>query len=329
MTEREAGTSHKPPSELLVSSVIIFLNEERFIREAIDSVFAQTYQNWELLLVDDGSTDESTRIALRYAEHYPDRVRYLEHPGHENRGMSAARNLGVRHARGEYVTFLDADDVWLPRKLEKQVEILVSWPEAAMLYGRTQFWHSWTGKPEDLHRDHMTELGVEPDTLVKPPALLTLFLQDESTVASICSTLIRREVFEEVGGFEESFRDMYEDMVFYVKVFLKSPVFVAGGCWDRYRQHPDKSSTVALESGRLYHPWRPNPAREVFLNWTAEYLSAQGAEGTGVWKALQRELWPYRRPVLFRLFRTLPVPVRGRLGNLWRRGAGKTGSPRP
>jgi glycosyltransferase involved in cell wall biosynthesis len=73
-------------NKALVSVVLIFLNEERFIQEAIDSVFAQTYENWELLLVDDGSTDESTRIAQSCSARYPQKVRYLEHKAHQNRG---------------------------------------------------------------------------------------------------------------------------------------------------------------------------------------------------------------------------------------------------
>ena len=82
-----------------VSVTIIFLDEERFLAEAVESVLAQSYTNWELLLVDDGSTDRSTEIARGYALANPDRIRYLEHPGHANRGMSASRNLGVRSAR--------------------------------------------------------------------------------------------------------------------------------------------------------------------------------------------------------------------------------------
>src|SRR5262245_21147944 len=101
---------------LLVSVIISFLNAERFIQEAIESVFAQGYEHWELLLVDDGSTDESTAIARRYTAQHPERVRYLEHAGHQNRGLSASRNLGIRHAQGEYIAFLDADDVWLPHR---------------------------------------------------------------------------------------------------------------------------------------------------------------------------------------------------------------------
>jgi len=105
----------------MISIITIFLNAERFIREAIESVFAQTYDDWELVLVDDGSSDASTAIARRYASEYPEKVRYLDHDGHENRGMSASRNLGVRNATGHYIGFLDADDVWLPHQLEGQV----------------------------------------------------------------------------------------------------------------------------------------------------------------------------------------------------------------
>jgi len=108
----------------LVSAIIIFLNEERFLSEAIESVLAQSYLNWELLLVDDGSTDASTEIARRYSERYSQRVRCLEHSNHVNRGMSASRNLGVRQANGEYIAFLDADDVWLPQELERQLAIM-------------------------------------------------------------------------------------------------------------------------------------------------------------------------------------------------------------
>src|ERR1043165_10106697 len=103
-----------------VTAITIFLNEEKFLVEAVESVLAQSSQDWELLLVDDGSSDGSTEIARSYAERHPDRIRRLEHPGHANRGMSASRNLGVSQARGRYVGFLDADDVWLPGQLAEQ-----------------------------------------------------------------------------------------------------------------------------------------------------------------------------------------------------------------
>ena len=137
-------------NEPLVTGIIIFFNAEKFFEESIESVFAQTYKNWELLLVDDGSTDGSTAIALRYAEQHPEKVRYMEHNDHQNRGMSATRNLGIKNAKGEYIAFLDADDIWLPQKLEQQVAILEDQPEAAMIYNSTYLWYSWTGRKRRL-----------------------------------------------------------------------------------------------------------------------------------------------------------------------------------
>src|SRR5262245_61406233 len=100
-----------------VSIVTPFLNAQRFIAEAIERVLAQTYDEWELWLVDDGSTDTSSDIARDYARRHADRIRYVDHPGHEHRGISASRLLGLRHSRGEYLAQLDADDVYLPDKL--------------------------------------------------------------------------------------------------------------------------------------------------------------------------------------------------------------------
>jgi glycosyltransferase involved in cell wall biosynthesis len=268
----------------LVSGIIIFLNAEKFIREAIESAFAQTYDNWELLLVDDGSTDGSTGTALEYAARYPEKVRYLDHPGHQNRGMSTARNLGVRHARGEYVAFLDADDVWLPRKLEQQVAILSSHPEAAILYGDTQYWYSWTGKPEDLQRDFVPILSIQPNTLVTPPTLLTLhYPLGNATAPSMSNLLMRRAMVERTGGFEELLRGAYEDQAFLAKVHLKESVFVAGECWDRYRQHPD-SCLAILERVADHHS-----VRLLFLNWLAGYLTEQGVKDPKVWDPLQEK----------------------------------------
>jgi len=268
----------------LASAIIIFLNEERFLPEAIESVFAQTYEDWELLLVDDGSTDASTQIALRYAERYPEKVRYLEHPGHRNRGMSASRNLGVERAEGEYVAFLDADDVWLPRKLEQQVAILESHPEAGMLYGNAQYWYSWTGEPEDIQRDSVPKLGVQPNTLFEPPALLTLLFPFGTAPApAVSNFLLRREVIERVGDFEEAFAGMFQDQVFFSKVYLKEPVFVAAECWSKYRQHPDSCFSVWERTGQLHS------SRLSYFNWLEKYLSEQGVKDTEIWKLLREE----------------------------------------
>ena len=281
-------------SKPLVSSIIIFLNAEKFIEEAIASVFAQTYGNWELLLVDDGSSDGSTEVACRFAGLYPGKVRYLEHADHQNRGMSASRNLGISNAKGEYIAFLDSDDIWLPKKLEEQIAIVHALPEAAMIYGRTQIWYSWTGHPHDAQRDHFYELGVQADTLVKPPILLILLLRNKVQTPTTCNALLRRTVFGDIGRFHETFRGMYEDQVFFAKVCLRFPVFVAGECWARYRQHPDSCSSLAEKAGHN------TSSRLALLDWLAEYLASQGVDAAAVWRALDEELWSCHHPLLAR-----------------------------
>jgi glycosyltransferase involved in cell wall biosynthesis len=289
----------------LVSCIMIFFNAETFIREAIQSILSQTYPEWELLLVDDGSSDRSTAIARGFADQYPDRVRYLEHDGHRNLGMSAARNLGIRHARGPYVAFLDSDDIWLRNKLREQVALLEAHPDAGAVYGPTEYWYSWTNKPEDRRRDFQGDIGVPPDTLVPPPELLRLALSnDGATMPGICSLLLRREAVAAVGGFETSFRGLYEDQAFLVKLFLEIPVFVTDRALDLYRQHPDSCCSRAIASGE-YHPDRPHPARQIFLSWLAQYLSTQRVEDPAIWQALDVARKPYRRAYMQGLRRSL------------------------
>jgi glycosyltransferase involved in cell wall biosynthesis len=273
----------------VVSVVIIFLDEERFLAEAVESVLGQTYRSWEVVLVDDGSTDASTRIARAYAGKYPDAIRYVEHDGHENRGMSASRNLGIARAHGRYVAILDADDVWVPTTLEEQVAILDSHPEAAMVYGRVQRWYSWTGDADDRHRDSMRELVVPPDRVVAPPTLCPLLIQDRGVPSGI---LVRREVAEEVGGFEAKFRGMYEDNAFLFKVCLRHAVFASGRSWYRYRKREDSSCANVVRSGGY-------PAtRLAFLAWADDYVSAQGVENLDIRRALRDERRRSRRGVL-------------------------------
>lgn len=296
----------------VVSIIIIFFDAGEFIREAIDSVFGQTYHNWELLLVDDGSTDASTKLARERAEQHSQKVLYLEHPGRQNQGMSASRNLGIHHAAGDYLAFLDADDVWLPHKLEEQVGIMASQPEAAMVYGATQYWHSWTGNSEDLDRDYMLKLGVEPNTLVRSPSLLTLSLESKAPTPCPSDILLRREIVDSVGGFEEGFRgiyQLYEDQAFLAKVYLKAPVFVAGNCWDRYRQHENSCVAVVTEAGRKYK------AGLFYLDWLERYLRGNGIKEREVWQALRTKRRRYRYPKFSPLLERLQHKIE-RLKNL-------------
>ncbi len=299
-------------------------------------MLAQTYDNWELRLIDNGSTDTSTKIALRYTEQYPQMIKYFEHEGHKNRGACASRNLGCSYSKGEYLAFLDADDVWLPHKLKQQVAILNMWPEAGMVYGATQQWYSWTGNSEDIHRDFIKKPGIQSNMLVRPPTLLSvLYPLGNGTEPGPSDIILRREVIERVGGFEESFNGIYqlfEDQVFLSKVYLKESVFVAGECWDKYRHHSDSCVSTVIKAGK-YHT-----VRNTYLNWLEEYLFKQGISNTDIWKALRKALRPYRHPILDGLLsfvqqsmlhikrlliwiarRILPMTINRWIGFQWRR----------
>jgi glycosyltransferase involved in cell wall biosynthesis len=284
-------------STALVSVITPFLNAQKFLRETIESVRAQTYPHWELLLVDDGSTDASSDIAAEYERRGADQIRYLEHTGHENRGASASRNLALRHARGDYIALLDADDVWLPPKLERQVALFTIQPDAGMLYGRSLYWSGWTGKPEDVSRDDIPDMGVPLDSLIRPPTLLIQLLSRTARTPCPCSVLVRREVAERVGGFEDAFRGMYDDQAFFSKICLKFPVFPSSQCLDKYRVHPDSCYSVAKATGQ-----RP-AARLKYLEWLDRYLTEFDCRDEEVWQALRAELRPFRHPLLHRLSR--------------------------
>ncbi len=226
------------PAAPRVSCIINFYDAEQFLIQAIASVLAQTYADWELLLVDDGSTDSSTEIARRYAHENPAKIRYLEPEGHQSRGMCAARNLGIDQARGEFIGFLDANDEWLSLKLEQQVAILRTHPEAGMVYGRTQIWYGWTGNPDDGQYDCLCELGVSADEVIPPPKLFLLSLANQYQTATIGNVLIRRHLFTELGAMNELLPYRYANQAWLALAQLKFPAYVASEIWkkSRYRR---------------------------------------------------------------------------------------------
>ena len=112
----------------LVSIIIPTYNREKIIGRAIDSVFAQTWQNFEIIVLDDGSQDNTKAVV----EAYGPKVKYF-YQG--NKGIAGARNGGMRHAGGDYLAFLDSDDYWLPAKLEKQMALFGEHPEYGMIAG--------------------------------------------------------------------------------------------------------------------------------------------------------------------------------------------------
>ena len=271
------------PAGPLVSVITIFLDAERFIEEAIESVFAQTYDRWELLLVDDGSTDRSTAIASAWAARHPERVRYLEHPHHANRGMSASRNLGLAHARGELVAFLDADDVYLPERLARHVALLTRQPEADMVQSRYEIWYSWQQDGPRLDEDHIGPSIELYDQIIAPPICLALMLAVPAIAPGTCNVTLRREAVRVAGGFEESFRGLFEDQVFFARAYLTCTVLVVPDVLARYRRHAEACT-------RRLRGIEEVAARLAFLQWLDEHVQAAGVDDRRVLQPLQAQL---------------------------------------
>jgi glycosyltransferase involved in cell wall biosynthesis len=323
----------------LVTAVIIFLNGEKYIAESIESILAQSYTNWELVLVDDGSTDGATDIARDYAARHPDRIRYIEHENHENRGMSASRNAGVSAGRGELVSFLDADDIWLPERLERFVEVAEEFSEAGMIYGPTLYWYSWAEErgmapPVADQPDFEGHLDLPTETLLPPMVPLRQFLTSGGAcLPGICSLMIRRSAYEDVGGFEPSFRGLYEDQVFLSKMTAHYPVVVIEEVLDYYRQHSESCCYRAIDEGE-YHPEDVHPARGNYLRWLQDYCTTHGIKDRVVARAIDKQLFLYRWPILPKLInlgrrikrvpkrlarRYLPKSVQDQIGAIKRR----------
>jgi glycosyltransferase involved in cell wall biosynthesis len=269
-------------SRALVSVVMIFLDEEEFLSEAIESVLTQEHSNWELLLVDDGSTDDSTRIARSYAAEYP-AVSYLEHPGHANRGMSASRNLGLAHSRGEYLALLDGDDAWYSDTLTRQVALVERHPEVAMVCGTSLWWRSWAGDGAGGDScDTIAARGLARDVPIDPPGYASLIVNDGGAAPCVCSVLVRTRCLRSIGGFDDSFRGLYEDQVLYVKLGLESPVVVTTECLGRYRQHDGQCCVEAERAGLTA------AAHRRFLSWVAGYVGRRGVRNAILDQALAR-----------------------------------------
>jgi glycosyltransferase involved in cell wall biosynthesis len=167
----------------VVSVIIPTFNRAEVVEEAVDSVLAQTCSEYELVVVDDGSTDDTIGRLARYG----DRISVLRQ---ENLGASAARNAGIRRARGQYIAFLDSDDLWLQDKLETQMELVDKDPQVKVCY-TDEIWirRGVRVNPGKKHRKHSGWILEQ---------MLPLCIVSPSSV------IIDREVFERVGLFDES-----------------------------------------------------------------------------------------------------------------------------
>jgi glycosyltransferase involved in cell wall biosynthesis len=211
----------------LVSVIIPAYNGQSYIAAAIESVLAQTYSDWELIVVDDGSQDRTAEVVRAYGND----VRYVYQ---ENQDVAAARNRGVREARGVWIAFLDQDDFFLPEKLALQVAMAVRNPNAAIVHGGWQIVDACVGVMSSVEPwQGLPVLDMEAWLLWKPVFLGAM--------------LLRRDWLERVGGFDVQFRQASD-----VDLVLRLVLMGSEAVWVRravvgYRQHDRNVSRNALE----------------------------------------------------------------------------------
>ncbi|MBF2021559.1 MAG: glycosyltransferase family 2 protein [Hydrococcus sp. C42_A2020_068] len=178
----------------LVSVIVPVYNVEKYIAQTIRSVLNQTYSNFELIVVDDESPDKSAEICRQFQD---PRIRIIHQ---KNRGLAGARNAGIRHAKGDYLAFLDGDDLWLPEKLEKHVQHLEASSHVGVSFSRSQFIDS-DGNSLGIYQ--MPKLkDIRPDHLLC-----------RNPIGNGSAPVIRREVFEAIR-FQKNLHGTIEDFYF-------------------------------------------------------------------------------------------------------------------
>ena len=203
-----------------VSVIIPTYNRAHLISQALESVFAQTFRDYEVIVVDDGSTDDTHGVL----EPYRHRIHYV---WQENYGISAARNKGILLSRGDYVAFLDSDDTWYPDKLKQQVAYLERHPHVSVVYGQI-----------------LADLGEGSNGKKVLPRKVVRTFQDlvrESNTIPTSVTMVRRKCFETVGLFNPSF-PVAEDFELWLRIARHFRIEYLEGIVGEYKVHASNTT---------------------------------------------------------------------------------------
>ena len=212
--------SESPAVSVFISSY----NHARYLPQTIESVLSQSFQDFELLIVDDGSTDNSHEVLSGYQQRYPDKIHYFWHEGHANRGIPYSCNVALARAAGAYLAWLGSDDFWLPEKLAKQVQFLINHPEVGMV--------------------HSPALTVDSSGSLYPvllPARATViptYAWQQLAIANpICAStaMVTHAALDDVGGFNEHL--VFCDWELWIRIAGKYPIGFIAEPLAAYRVH--------------------------------------------------------------------------------------------
>ncbi|HET9810923.1 MAG TPA: glycosyltransferase family A protein [Sphingomicrobium sp.] len=219
----------------LVSVLVPAHDAQSTLSESLRSALAGTYPNIELLVVDDGSRDSTARIAEDFAA-ADNRIQVHRQ---SQQGVSAALNLALRHARGDYVARLDSDDLWHPTKLERQMQIAARDPEAALIHAFVRYIDGQGRIVRDVAPQHF------------PRRALSRCLYD-GIIGGNSSVLFRRSAIERAGGFDEQLAS-WEDLLFQLAVLADNPAAVVPEYLVGYRVRPD---SLSADPQNMLDSWR-------------------------------------------------------------------------
>lgn len=220
MMEKDDTPSNRP----CVSIIMNCLNCSKYLREAIDSIYAQTFKDWEIVFWDNGSTDHSTDIARSYDE----RLRYFK--GEHTVPLGNARNLAIEQASGKYIAFLDCDDVWLPLKLELQVKKFQEDPDLMLVYSDSNIVDAEGNKLRTSFDSEKPSRGAVFNQLLSSYNFIPLL-----------SVLIRREVLDEIGMFDSNLK-VAEEYDLFLRIAHKYRVDYIDQPLASYRVHANNWS---------------------------------------------------------------------------------------
>lgn len=217
----------------LISIIMPCYNASQFIKESIESVLSQTYENWELIIVDDGSTDDTATIIKIYVA-ADNRVRYFYQ---ENGKQGKARNLGLTKSSGSFVAFLDADDLWLPEKLFVQI-LEIEKHDVDLVFSDSYIFN-------DSEVENLSQIMGIPDAVFYDKKSIQMFL--EYNRIPILTVLVKKEKIISSGGFSEQVQNI-EDYHLWLKMLISNCTFYSSNfISSKYRVHQN-SETAGINS---------------------------------------------------------------------------------
>lgn len=237
-----------------ISVIIPTYNREQFIGEALQSALDQTCQAFEVIVIDDGSTDRTEQIVRQLSNPIP--ILYQWQP---NQGQAVSLNRGVSASSGEWIAFLDSDDLWYPHKLAVQVQHIETYPDVPFFYSAMDYFYvDNTGQPQ-------------PTTRGWDSPLIPLIFQGQPN-AHMPTVVLRKDIFHRFGGFKASLR-LGESWELFARIAGAYPIYYIPQSLAKQRLHPDQTTRDLERRAENYHHfhacmwelWRDEPGKQATL----------------------------------------------------------------